>query len=191
MTNPLVPYYEADFLEQLNRKLQSLAKAAIEAAPGNLKAKTYGIFSLDDLEQQMTNQPVGMIGLGVSYNSATRGDPIVVVGNAQHKDGGGRADLHLHYLIVVAVATNDCCDGKFDGLNLLHVLRMGILGRPTLDDADPQKPRPSNIISHRATLYPTWDFVKEGPETGASSDAMLYYSQVWRASVPVTGFKPK
>lgn len=185
-----IPYTEADFLEQMNRKLQSLAKEALAAAPNSIKSRTYGVFSLDDLEQQMTNQPVGMVGVGVSYNNAVRGDAVISTGNAVHKDGGGRAEMHFHYLLVVAVASNDCCEGKFDGLNLLHVLRMGILGRPTLDDADPQKPRPSNHITHRATFYPTWDFVKEGPEVGASSDAMLYYSQVWRACVPVTGFKP-
>jgi len=186
MATPNVPYFDEKFLQHMSAELQSLAKEALKDK--DISASVNGVFSLDDLERIVKAQAfgVGTIHVGVSYEGCQRGDPLMSTGNAVRRDGGGRAALDFLYLIVLAVNSNDCCDGKFEGQQLLHVLRTGILGRRTL-------PAPEKIPGRTAPRefdYATWDFIKEGPEVGVSDSSMLYYSQVWRASVVVTGNNP-
>lgn len=169
-----------DAIERMSKKLQSLAKSSYDNA--TIKSKVYGVFSLDDLERQMKDSLVrGQVGIGISYEGAQRDDIQSNTSNTTMNPGQGRASLNFYFLIVVAVASNDCCEGKFNGTNLLQVLRRGIFAQQTMDEDREHGVDPA--------IYRTWDFVKEGPEISASNDAMLYYSQVWRANAPVTGKK--
>ena len=170
-----------DMLERMNKRLQSLAKAAYEAA--DIKTKVYGVFSLDDLETQMKGQLTqGTMGIGVSYEGAQRSDQITNTSNATMRPGAGRASIDFYFLIVLAVRSDDCCEGKFNGTALLQILRRGIFSQHVVDPDAQEGIRPE--------LNRQWDFVKEGPETSASGPTMIYYSQVWRANVPVTGNQP-
>lgn len=138
----------------------------------NIESKVHGVFSVDDLESKLESELCNKIGVGVGYAriepTALKADP-----KAPLNTGGGVAVKTLDFLFVVilAVPTGSQCDERHSATEVLTALRFDIMGSVVAGD-----------VTGR-----TWDFVREGPDVEASTDTMLYYSQVWRVAMQNVG----
>lgn len=161
-----------------------LIRHCIAALEGKqIRAYVNGVFSLDDLEAQMEsdNASQGLIGVGVSY-AGSKTQEVDKVGNATG-DGGKSIMTEMMFLILIMAPTDIIQTQREASIELLTVLKKGILGKRVemgsaafiaRRGADPSGQRP-------------WLFVQEKPEIAESTPTMLYYTQVWRLLMPVTG----
>jgi len=153
-------------LKRMEDDLISKVQKALEQA--EISKRIFGIFSIDDLEGKQEKELCGGIAIGVGYLGASE-----VTRHEQLNVDRSRAakSVEFSYMILLAIPADEYCEVRYDGLQLLTLLRQGILGSTI--DGD--------------TTNRTWDFVQEKPDIGESSRSMLYYSQVWRTVMQATG----
>lgn len=158
-------------IEQLHTELETL----VQAVPA-FSGKAFSIFSVDNLQQQAGN--IGWPLAGVMYEGCA---PVEASqhGTAQAVPRGrgdsGMVMLDVQYTIVIGVQYGFSgtmggadSDTKQFAFSLLNDVRDAVLGFKGVNS------RP-------------WRFVGEKPELEASTDTEVYYSQVWRTTVPQSG----
>lgn len=157
------------------RELHSELETILRQVP-SFSGHAFSIFSVDNLQQQAGN--IGWPLAGVMYEGCSP---------AEDKQGGtpqssprGRGDfgvamLDVQYSIVIGVqygfsgTMGDAdSDTKLYAFSLLDDVRAAVLGFKGVNT------RP-------------WRFIGEKPELEASTDTEVYYSQVWRTTVPQSG----
>lgn len=159
-----------DMIEAMEKDLQSKAMTAYQTA--SLSPTVFGVFSLDQLEEHTESELCGKLAVGVGYAGA---EPTAVDSNpkAPLNVGSNNAVKTVDFLftIILAVPTGAECAERYSATKLLTILRKGILGSTIAGDSTNR----------------TWAFVKEAPNVSESTDTMLYYSQLWRAALPIVG----
>lgn len=152
-------------IERMELDLQKKAQDAYTSA--GLAANIHGVFSLDDLETTEESDLCGKLAVGVGYAGA---EPYEAQKTQLNTSPGGNAvkvvDFVFH--VILAVPHGKGCVERYSATRLLTTLRRGILGTSCSGD-----------VTSR-----TWAFVREFPNISESTDTMLYYSQVWRISIP-------
>lgn len=159
--------------EMIQRMEVDLASKASEAfVAADVNALVHGVFSLDDLEDKLESQLQRKVGIGVAYSGCA---PVEIDFNPRSSAAPGQGTaarmLAYRFLVVLAVPTEKGCLERYNGTKLLTVLRNRIHGSTVDGDA----------VARR------WNFQKEEPNVGASTETMLYYSQVWQVALPVVG----
>lgn len=162
---------DVQIIERMEADLVKKAKIAFgKYALGDY---IFGVFSLDDLEAKSRGDLCGKIAIGVGYSqtlpvateTTARAGALAVAG------GPGAKSLAYEMAIILAVPTSEQCDERHNATTALTALRREILGSTIAGD-----------ISNRK-----WDFVSEAPQVAASSNTMLYYTQVWRVAIQCVG----
>lgn len=147
-------------------------KCAAAFADAGVQAGVHGVFSLDDLEKKQESDLCGGIGIGVGYLGA---DPTAVDTNPKAPLNVSRGEavksLDFMFVVILAVPTGIDCLQRYDATKLLTILRRKIMGS-SVDGDQVQR---------------TWAFMKEAPDVTASTQTMLYYSQVWRVALSQVG----
>jgi len=164
-----------DMLAVLEQDLIQKISAAVGAA--GMQGHVHGVFSLDDLENKTDASLCGGIAFGVGYlgtKPSSEGAPQLNVNK-----GNAVQSCDVMFTVLVAAPIDDLCTQRVTGMQLLTVLRQGILGSPVVEEPGTEPGR------NQATR--TWVFVNEKPEVGESTATMLYYTQVWRLVLPMTG----
>lgn len=153
-----------------------MSKRLIEALGNELRQKVsempafaeaaYSVFNLDDLKTQSELQSLPVVG--VTFDGASTG-----AGNAATATGKTSPTATLVvYQFSVILGLQYYFSGQDDtkpaGHNLLDDLREEIMGYQGVNK------RP-------------WVWVGEKPEDDTSTDGLIFYSQVWRTSVPIIG----
>lgn len=160
---------DIEMIERMELDLVSKSQTAFTAA--GLTANIHGVYSLDDLEEKEVSDLCGLLAIGVGYAGA---EPYnahkVPLNTAPGGDAAKAVDFLFH--IILAVPHGKGCTERYSATKLLTVLRQGILGTSCSGD----------------TTNRTWAFVKEFPNIVDSTEAMLYYSQVWRITIPVVRY---
>jgi hypothetical protein len=158
-----------EMLERMETDLASKCSAAMTAA--GVMANVHGVFSIDDLEDKTEGDLCNKIAVGVGYAGAE--NRLEERPGRQGSAGGGHAvammDALFHVLLVVPVGED--CTERYDATKLLTVLRRRVHGTKVDGDSSSR----------------LWTWVKELPNIEQSSDTLLYYSQVWRVSMPMMG----
>lgn len=162
---------DVQMIERMERDLTSKAKVALGRY--DMGDYVFGVFSVDDLELKRRDDLCGKMAVGVGYFRT-----VPVASETTSRAGAlnpglstAAKTLSFEMVVMLAVPTNDGCSDRVQATAVLSALRMQILGSKVAGD-------PSNR---------TWDFVREGPEVEASSDTMLYYTQVWRVAIQCVG----
>lgn len=166
---PLI-HQQDDMIEQLELDLADKAAAAFTAA--NVDSSVFGVFSLDDLETKTENELQRRIAVGVAYSSAA--PPEIdsnPKGSAAPGQGMAARMVAYEFLVVLAVPTGPDCMERYNGTKLLSVLRRKIHGASIAVDAASRR----------------WNFQREKPNPEASTETMLYYTQVWQVALPLVG----
>lgn len=169
-----------DVIEMLEKDLIRHCVNALESK--QLHAYVNGVFSLDDLEGQMEEDNQGRIGVGVAYSGSNTVN-MDKVGNAVG-DTGKSIMTEMIFLILVMAPVDVIQSQRINAINLLTLLKKGILGkRVEMGSAAFAARRGEAVTSGQRP----WVFVQEKPEIAESTPSMLYYTQVWRLLMPVTG----
>lgn len=145
-----------ELLTLLEDDLKQKVQAVIDADP-QLRMGVHGVFSLDDLENKMAVDLGNDIGVGVQYGKTTRAAGDV-----------GRMYNHMFTLILAVPSHDTTGDERRSASRLLQSIANSVNSTPT--GSDPRQR--------------CWEMLSMGPELGASSDTMLYYSQVWQIAIP-------
>lgn len=151
-------------IERLEDDLMQKAAAALNAA--SVESVVHGVFSLDDLETKQETDLMGRLGVGVGYMGCK---PVVTHPNPA---GQGVAMLEYMYVILFATPVDAVTTQRHTATKMLSILRQGIIGQAAVSKERTQR---------------SWQFVQEKPEVEDSSNTVLYYTQVWRLLMPVTG----
>lgn len=158
---------DPEMIERMELDLVEKAKTAFEAA--GVTSNVFGVFSLDDLENKMEKALSMKVGIGVGYLD-TR--PVEIETNPRAGAVSGAVKtLNFKFLVILAVPTAEGCLERYTGTKLLSILRLSILGSTVAGDPVQRK----------------WGFDREGPNVDASTDTMLYYSQVWQVALQNVG----
>ena len=156
-----------DMIKVMEDDLKAKANEAVETA--NLTLPVMGVFDLDHLEQMMEAEVTSMaIGVGFVSTEALRKEDSGTFNPMQSTAAKG---VLFTFMIVLALPAQGELDERFDATRLLTVLRQRILGTPIGEERSQR----------------TWNFVRERPETGASTRTLLYYSQVWQVAMQNLG----
>lgn len=155
-------------IELLEDHLKGLCLQALN--DNEISAVVDGVFSLDQLESLMESDLNGSIGVGIGYQGCqpvgeSRGNPV--------PDPHVSLMNQMLFMVLLAVPVDAVVSQRLSATRLLTVLRKGILGK----QVDIGK-------NGRGTQRP-WEFVQEKPEIDESTKTMLYYTQVWRLSMPL------
>jgi hypothetical protein len=163
-----------DFLEVLEADLIQKVKDSVKNK--NIEGNVYGVFSLDDLENKNADDLGGGIAFGVGY----QGLKPITEHAAQLNPGKSNAvqQCDVFFAILIAAPVNEFCNQRLTAHRLLTILRQGILGKSVVEGVGP---------ASRNSIQRAWVFVQEKPEVGESDEKMLYYTQVWRLVLPMTG----
>lgn len=158
---------EQNMIQVMELDLVTKVKQAFDAS--GLQASIFGVFSLDDLENRLIGDLCQRLAAGVGFYGVEPAPP------EQNPNVTSARVKHLSYIfhIIFAVPTGASCEERQKATALMQHCIKRILG--THIDGD--------------TTNRTWDFVKAGPNISESTDTMLYYSQVWRVAIPVSGPK--
>jgi hypothetical protein len=167
-----------DVIEVLEKDLR---RHCIDALEGNdIEAYVNGVFSLDDLEAQIKADNLGRIGVGIAYSGSATREESLKSGNPTG-DGAKAIMTEMMFMILLAAPVDRMLTQRITATQLLTVLKRGILGKRVETGSkflqgrgDTSKQRP-------------WLFVQEKPEIAESTPTMLYYTQVWRLVMPVSG----
>lgn len=164
-----------DMLSVLEKDLMLKIQDAVNVS--GMNGHVYGVFSLDDLENKKAKDMCGGIAFGVGY----LGTKPIVDHTPQLNPGKSNAvqSCDVIFTVLVAAPVDDMCSQRLTGMTLLSVLRMGILGKPVVEQ--------EGVEPGRNQAVRTWVFVSEKPEVSESTQNMLYYTQVWRLVLPMTG----
>ena len=161
---------DADMIQRMETDLATKCAAAFASV--QIAAGVHGVFSIDDLEQKTASDLCGNIAIGVGYMGA---EPTNLDSNPKAALNVGRGEavksLDFMFMIILAVPYGDACLERYDATKLLTLLRQTVMGSTVDNDA----------------VQRTWAFVKEQPQISASTETMLYYSQVWRVALPNVG----
>jgi hypothetical protein len=157
-------------IERMESDLATKASAAFTGA--SLTTGVHGVFSIDDLENKLESELCGNIAVGVGYMGAEptafETQPKAPLNVAR---GEAVKSLDFIFTVILAVPTGSDCTQRYDATKLLTILRRKIMGS-AIDGDQVQR---------------CWAFVREGPQISASTETMLYYSQVWRVALPHVG----
>lgn len=153
-------------IDQLTQELITLVKG-VPAFSDN----AYSVYDLEDLMRLSNLQSFPIVGVG--YNGAS---PVIADGAGKDRPLNVAAMAHgvrfveLQYIVVVAIQYQYAGqeDSKPQATNLLDEVRSVILGYKGVNS------RP-------------WVFMGERPEPEASTDGVVFYSQVWHTVVPAVG----
>ena len=134
----------------------------------SIDAVVFGIFSLDDMEKLMEGELGEKIAVGIGYLGS---QPSTAIGGSQYNGEGGLAGktLDFTFMVMLAVPANDQVPRRYDAAAILSILKFYTLGA-AIEDGRLQRP---------------WMFVQEKPEIADSTRTMLYYSQLWRVTIPI------
>lgn len=137
---------------------------AVKGVPAFLQSG-FSVFDLADMDEKRTAQTLP--AFGVAYDGA---EP---VGNdAKPTDRSNRAVAMVSVQFVIVIATQYRYTGQDDtkqqAFALLDQVRGVLLGYQNANS------RP-------------WRFVGERPEPDASGDGVIFYTQVWQTSLPISG----
>lgn len=161
---------DVTMIERMEGDLATKCGAALTQV--SITAGVHGVFSLDDLEKKTEADLCGSIAIGVGYMGA---EPTHLDSNPKAPLNVGKGEavksLDFMFTVILAVPTGADCMERYDATKILTVLRQKIMG----SDVDGDQ------------VQRTWAFVKEQPNIAASTDTMLYYSQVWRVALPSVG----
>jgi hypothetical protein len=140
---------------------------ALVAALPEFTAKSFSIFSLEDMERLVAGNTNNLPMAGVGY------DGCAPQGNTVDPKGAGNpaaALVNLQYIIVLAVSysASGQDDKKHDATTLLGQIRNKVMG-------------------HKNANTRAWRFIGERPEAEASGDGLVFYSQVWQTAVMAVG----
>jgi hypothetical protein len=154
-----------DMVQAMELDLVSKIQAAYATA--GLSANIAGVFSIDDLERMRVGDLCNLVGVGVAYNGAVPTPPESHLNSAAP---GGRTVKMIDFLffVILVVPHGEQCTERYDATKLLTAIRRGVLGTTCSGDATNR----------------TWSFVKEYPNVQESSGSVLYYSQIWKISIP-------
>ena len=161
---------DQSMIERMEGDLATKCAAAVAGI--SVTAGVHGVFSLDDLEKKTEADLCGGIAIGVGYMGA---EPTHLDTNPKAALNVGKGEavksLDFMFTVILAVPTGADCAERYDATKILTVLRQTIMG----SDVDGDH------------VQRSWAFVKEQPNIAASTDTMLYYSQVWRVALPSVG----
>lgn len=165
--NPLL-HNDPDMLNLLEQDLKNKIVDAVRTH--NLFGVVDGVFSVDELEQRMeTDIATGRMAFGVCYQGLSLTEEAQARGNVDHGQGVGMGQFL--FAIIMAVRVDATCLQRVPAQRVLTILRMEI-NQSTIQSG----PRPEAVR--------TWRLVQEKPETSQSSSEMLYYSQLYRITLP-------
>lgn len=162
-------HQDPDMIEVLEKDLTEKITASLATA--QMDMGVHGVFSLDDLEAMTVADLCSKMALGVAYAGAEDVTPAAPTtnSNAAGKDT-------FSFLVVLAVpVTRPGSDNRLDGSKTLSILRQTLRGKP---------------VANAGPVPPRWYFVKELPQPSESDKTVLYYSQVWRLTLPSATQKP-
>lgn len=160
---------DIDMIERM--ELDLVTKAQVAFTTAGLTANIHGVYSLDDLEDKEVSDLCGLLAVGIGYAGA---EPYNVHKVSLNTAPGGEAVKLVDFLfhVILAVPHGRGCMERYSATKLLTILRQGILGTSCSGDMTSR----------------TWAFVKEFPNIVDSTEAMLYYSQVWRITIPAVRY---
>lgn len=149
-------------IDQLTQELITLIKS-VDVFSEN----AYSIYDLEDLMRLSNLQSFPLVGVG--YNGAAPlvdKDKPLNVSSAAH----GVRFIELQFIVVIALQYQYAGqeDSKPHATNLLDEVRSVVLG-------------------YRGVNSRPWVFIGERPEPDASTDGVVFYSQVWHTVVPAVG----
>lgn len=148
-------------------ELDLVTKVQEAYATAGLSANILGVYSIDDLENMRVGDLCNLIGVGVAYNGAVPTPPDSHV-NSSAPGGRSVKMIDFMFLVILVVPHGEGCTERYDATKLLTVIRRGVLGTTCAGD-----------VTNR-----TWSFVREFPNVQESTDSELYYSQIWKISIP-------
>ncbi len=149
-------------IEDLQAELQTLLIGLPEFVSSG-----FSVYDLDDMEQQVEHANAYPAS-GVMYEGAR---PIGNAATPEAKASNAAGLIELQFSIIIALQygfSGQGGDAKKPAFKLLDSVRKTVLG-------------------YRGVNSRPWRFAGEQPELAASGDGVVYYSQIWRTSVPVTG----
>lgn len=150
-------------LDRLEQDLMDKACLALKDA--DISAHVLGVFSIDDLESKTEQALGGLLAVGVGYLGCRS------VGTQENTaQSQGRGMNEYRFMCLFAAPVDDQLSQRIYATTLLSVLRRGVLG--------------SHIKDEATRTQRTWQFVEEQPVINESTRSMLYYTQVWRVSLP-------
>lgn len=168
--NPLIANGD-DMLQVLEQDLKNKITNAIRSR--NLLAIVDGVFDIDELEQRMENSiATGRIAFGISYQGMATGQDTEHGARHNVDHGQGVGFGHFVFAIIMAARIDATCVQRLGAHRILTILRKEI-NQSTVQ------------VGRRAEAVRTWMLVQEKPETSQSSSDMLYYSQVFRITLPL------
>lgn len=149
-------------IAQLNQELIDRVKTVPTFANNS-----YSIYDMEDLMRQAELQSYPIVGVG--YNGAVPVTPNDKTANVASLAHAVRM-VELQFLVVVAIQYQFAGmeDTKPQATDLLDEIRSVIFG--------------FKGVNSRA-----WVFMGERPEPDASTDGVVFYSQVWHTVIPVVG----
>lgn len=162
---------DVDMIERMENDLRE--KITVAFATVGVSSLVHGVFSLDHLEMLVENSlETGKIHVGAQYHQAV---PLEIdfkpTASAAPGQGTSAKLVSYEFLVILAVPTGPECRERYNATKLLTALRMGIQGAAVAEDKAQRR----------------WNFQREKPEVGASTETMLYYSQLWQVSLVNTG----
>lgn len=168
-----------DLIDQLERDLIQKAVQALKAA--DIGAKVYGVFSLDDLENQKEEDMDDLIAVGVGYQGATN----TSIRNGTDKD---KVDVAVfQFMILLACPSGPSSDVRAPATTVLGALRRGIRNSSVGSVEAPKTPdwQTVGIRPAKGSTQRPWQWIQEVPQVEESTNTMLYYTQIWRLTLPV------
>ena len=147
--------------------LEDELKALIRRLPA-FKSSGFSMYSLDEISSVVAGQSLNLPVAAVGYDGAEAlyGNDATPVAQGAH----GAVLTVVQFLIVIGLEYRYTPQGdsKRKAFDLLDQVRSAVLGYKGVNS------RP-------------WQFVGERPEPDASTDGVVYYSQVWRTVLPTIG----
>lgn len=158
-------------IQRLEQDLTNKCRAILQES--DLSSNVHGVFSLDDLEKKTQNELGSAIGVGVGFSGREvnkNSDPKTSNDMRSQVRGNVAAIADYNFIVILAVPTDEVCSIRFDATTILTLLATGIVGSSAED----------------ARARGCWEFIKDGPEVGESTNTCLYYSQHWRVRLSLT-----
>lgn len=167
-------------VDTLNTSIEMLERMELDLAERvrdilqqeQVSAPVMGVFSIEDMEAMRESDVCASnsIAVGVGYNGAFARPR--AQGNVDNATARPEIVDFVYGVILAVPASGDCALRPSAG-RVLTALRLGIMGTGVAEG------HPGGRIAR------TWEFVQESPSVRESSADLLYYSQVWRLSLPL------
>lgn len=156
-----------DRIERMEKDLSEKMRMAYTSVP-DLDINVNEVFSLEHLETLRKGDLCNGVTVGIGFLEAM---PAVSPQVNQSSPARGSTPVMVDYrfLAVFAVPTEESCGTRHNATALMSVAMDYIHGCAVAEDQ-----------TQRA-----WQFAGQKSETGASTNEVLYYSQVWQIRLPV------